>query len=144
MKYAFAAAAAVALAACGGQSDDAPSGGTAPAGAAIQTAEAPPASPEDRGRRLFNECAICHTAKQGDPHRVGPNLFGIVGQEAGKQDGFAYSQALADSGLVWTEENLDAYIENPQGFIRGNRMAYAGQRDAERRADLIAYLKTLK
>ena len=147
MKYAIIFAAALTLAACGAESESAGSGESA-----AQTAEAPsPApsaatttTPEERGRKLFNECAICHTVKEGDPHRVGPNLFGVVGRSAGKADGFAYSKAFTDSDVVWTEENLSAFIENPQAFMRGNRMAYVGQRDAEKRADLIAYLKTLK
>ncbi|WP_428409856.1 c-type cytochrome [Hyphococcus sp.] len=142
MYRSFVLAAAFLLAACGGESD---SSGAAPAapGPSAAASEAP-ATPEERGRRYFNECAVCHTVKQGDAHRVGPNLFGIVGHEAGKQDGFAYSKALAEANIVWTEENLGAFIENPQAFLRGNRMAYAGQRDAQKRADLIAYLKTLK
>jgi cytochrome c len=130
------------LAACGenSASQSAQSSAAAPAA----TASAVPATPEERGRKLFNECAVCHTAKQGDANRVGPNLFGIVGAKAGQVDGFAYSKAMQDSGIVWTEETLNAYLENPQTFMRGNRMAYAGQRDAQKRADIIAYMKTLK
>ncbi len=144
MNRSFVLAAALLIAACGGESDSqgaAPPASTGSAGAATSDA---PATPEERGRRFFNECAVCHTVKQGDAHRVGPNLFGIVGHEAGKQDGFSYSTAMAEANIVWTEENLGAFIENPQAFLRGNRMAYAGQRDAQRRADIIAYLKTLK
>ena len=130
----------LALGACGEQTT---AGGDAPAPAS-QSQAAAPSTPEERGRRQFNECAVCHTAKQGEANRVGPNLFGIYGSEAAMVEGFAYSSALSESGLVWTEENLDAFIENPPAFLRGNRMAYAGQRDAQKRADLIAYLKTLK
>lgn len=139
---ATAIAAALTLAACGAEGESAGSGERAPASAA--PAAAPSMTPEERGRKLFNECAICHTAKEGDPNRVGPNLFGVVGRSAGQADGFAYSKAFMDADIVWTEENLGAFIENPQAFIRGNRMAYVGQRDAEKRADIIAYLKTLK
>ena len=139
MKRFIALAAILALAACGEKAGNA-SSEPAPA---IKAAPAP-ATPEERGRRQFNECAVCHTAKQGEGNRVGPNLFGIAGREAAQADGFAYSKALTESGLVWTDENLNAYIENPPAFLRGNRMAYAGQRDAQKRADLIAYLKTLK
>ncbi len=144
MKYAITTAifAALTLAACGGQSES--SGDSPTPSTASAAAPATPATPEERGRKLFNECAVCHTTKEGEAHRVGPNLFGIVGHPAGKADGFAYSKALTESDIVWTDENLDAYIENPQMFLRGNRMAYVGQRDAEKRADIIAYLKTLK
>jgi cytochrome c len=130
----------LALCACG---DKTASSAAAPAPASKE-ASAPPASPEERGRKQFNECAVCHTAKAGEANRVGPNLFGVAGREAGMVEGFAYSKALTESDIVWTDENLGAFIENPQAFLRGNRMAYAGQRDPEKRADIIAYLKTLK
>ena len=146
MKKFTAFAAFLALAACGdnsaGEQRVQPSGAQAPA--TTTAASDVPATAEERGRKLFNECAVCHTAKQGESNRVGPNLFGIAGAPAGKVDGFAYSKAMQDSGVVWTDEALDAYLANPQTFMRGNRMAYAGQRDAQKRADLIAYLKTLK
>ena len=145
MKYAFAAAAAAALvlAACGEKTESTgPAAATAPA--AAPSAAETPASPEERGRKLFNECAVCHTAKEGEGNRVGPNLFGVVGSTAGTVEGFAYSKAMTESGIVWTDETLDGYLENPMVYIRGNRMAYPGQRDAQKRADIIAYLKTLK
>ena len=138
-RLALSLAACLALAGCGDKTESAGTG----AAPAVRTAEAP-ASPEERGRKLFNECAICHTAKEGEANRVGPNLFAIARSEAGQAEGFAYSKAMASSSIVWTDENLDAFIENPQAFLRGNRMAYVGQRDAEKRADIIAYLKTLK
>ena len=75
-------ACSLALAACGDNSASESVQPTAAAPAA--TASAAPATPEERGRKLFNECAVCHTAKQGDANRVGPNLFGIVGAKAGQ------------------------------------------------------------
>lgn len=139
MKQALFLAAFLALAACG--QEPASDAGSSAAGA-TRSAEAPQ-TPEARGRRQFNECAVCHTVKEGEANRIGPNLYGVIGREAGLVDGFAYSQALRNSGVVWTDEALDAFMENPQGFMRGNRMAYAGQRDAQKRADIIAYLKSL-
>ncbi len=123
---------ASALAGCG-QSD--PNAGSA-AGASGNAAPS--------GRQLFSPCAVCHAVKEGDAARVGPNLYGIVGRQAGADPAFAYSKAMRESGVVWTEDNLDAFIENPQMFIRGNRMGYAGERNAEKRAAIIDYLKTLK
>ena len=67
----------------------------------------------------------------------------VVGREAGSRDDFAYSTAMREAGVTWTEENLDQFLENPQQFIRGNRMAYAGERNADKRAAIIAYLKSL-
>lgn len=132
----------LALAACG---DSSSGGGAQPSAAApAQTASTAPATPEERGRRQFSECAVCHTVKQGEANRIGPNLFGVAGATAGQVEGFAYSKAMKESGIVWTDEELDAFLANPPAYLRGNRMAYAGQRDAQRRADIIAYMKTLK
>lgn len=95
-------------------------------------------------RQLFtNACATCHTAGKGEPNRQGPNLHGVVGRKAGTVPGFAYSSALKDADLVWDEASLDPWLENAQGFRKGTIMVYR-QRDPERRAKLIAYLKTLK
>ena len=147
MKYPFIFAAALILTTCGEKAESAnaptPAASSAAPAEAATVAEAP-VSAEERGRKLFNECAVCHTVKEGDAHRVGPNLFGVVGHTAGTRDGFAYSKAMRESGIVWDDETLGSFIENPQMFLRGNRMAYAGQRDAEKRAAIIAYLNTLK
>ncbi len=98
------------------------------------------------GQDLFYTCAACHEVGNGARNRVGPVLNDIVGRRAATRDGYAYSRAMKEKGaegLVWTPESLDAYLANPRVFVRGTRMAYAGLRDAERRSDLIAYLKTL-
>lgn len=141
MKMIIALTAFLALAACGPKSDDAPASHN---GSSSSKSADIPATAEERGHKLFKECAICHSVKKGDANRVGPNLFGVVGRKAAGVDGFAYSKAMQDSGIIWDDETLSAYLENPQAFLRGNRMAYAGQSDPEKRADLIAYLKTLK
>ncbi len=147
MKYMTAIAALAFLAACSPDAadDSAPKADAADAAAdaSAQTQSDPASTLADRGRRLFNECAVCHSAKEGDANRIGPNLFGVAGSEAGKVDGFGYSQAMASSGVIWDDASLDAFLANPQQFMRGTRMAYAGQRDEEKRAALIAYLKSL-
>ena len=122
------------LAACGG--------GEAPT---LSTEErlARPADPES-GARLARICRTCHEVAEGTGHRVGPNLWGVVGAEAGRHADFAYSQALERSGLVWDEAALDAYLEAPQGLIPGGRMAYDGMADPADRRDVIAYLETLR
>ena len=134
MKKSFAMISLLAAAACG-------EGGSS--GGAERAAYPDASTPEGAGRLSFGQCAVCHTAAQGQPHRIGPNLYGIVGAAAGKADGFAYSAAMRDSGVVWTEEALDAFLENPQDFMRGNRMAYMGEADAETRSNLIAYMRSL-
>lgn len=80
---------------------------------------------------------------EGGANKVGPNLWGVIGSNAGaRETGFKYSKAVAESGLVWTDENLDQYLANPREFIKGNRMAFAGVRKDKDRADVIAYLKS--
>ncbi len=98
----------------------------------------------EAGAKVFRKCAVCHTAGAGDGHKVGPNLWNIVGQPKGAAAGFIYSKAMAEAGGDWTEADLDAYLASPKAFIPDNRMAFAGIRKATDRADLIAYLKTLK
>ena len=146
-------AAALALTACGDNSQSS-AGNEAPSKPAAETktaaaapAEAAPAAektPEERGKIAFRECATCHTVKKDGGNMVGPNLFGVYGREAGKVEDFAYTDAMKESGLVWDEPTLNAYLENPMVYVRGTRMAYPGQKNAEKRADIIAYLKSLK
>ncbi|MHA7871812.1 MAG: c-type cytochrome [Hyphococcus sp.] len=102
-----------------------------------------PSTPSERGRRAFSACAACHAVRPGAVARVGPNLYGVYGRAAGAADGFAYSSALMSSGIVWNNETLDAFIEDPDALIPGNRMSYFGEPDADTRADLIAYLRSL-
>jgi cytochrome c len=75
-------------------------------------------------------------------NRVGPSLHGIVGRTAGTIEGFRYSPANKNSGITWTEEQLFTYLEDPRKTIPGTFMAFAGIKDPQQRADLIAYLKT--
>lgn len=100
----------------------------------------------DRGDDLFRSCAACHQIGPGARNAVGPILNNIVGRRVGSRSGFRYSPAMASAGadgMVWTVEHLDAFLADPRAAMRGNRMAYAGMRDADQRADLIAYMKTL-
>ncbi|WDI30576.1 cytochrome c family protein [Hyphococcus flavus] len=140
-KNSLAIAAFILLASCG---QDASSAGDSAAAAQSSSAETE-LSPAEMGRRIFSQetCATCHTVDEGGANRIGPNLFGVYGRQAGQVEGFAYTNALAQSDVIWDDASLDAFLENPQGFMRGNRMAYVGQRDAEKRAAMIAYIKTL-
>jgi cytochrome c len=94
------------------------------------------------GKAVFQACAACHAADR--TNHVGPGLAGIIGRKAGTAPGFRYSRAMKKSGIVWSEKTLDAYLESPQKAVPGNRMPFAGLKDAEDRADVIAYLATLK
>ena len=97
----------------------------------------------DGGKLFKNACQTCHSAQAGEPHRQGPNLFGIFERLSGQAPGFQYSAALSSANLVWTEENLERWLADPQGLIPGNVMAYV-QRNPDRRKALIDHLKTLK
>jgi cytochrome c len=97
------------------------------------------------GEKVFKKCMACHAVGEGAANKVGPELNGIVGRTAGTVEGFSYSQGMKDagaSGLVWTEENLSKYLENPKGTIPGNKMAFAGLKKEDERANVIAFLKT--
>lgn len=105
------------------------------AGAAM--AEGDPAA----GERVFRQCQACHVI-DAEQNRVGPHLVGVFGREAGGVEGFNYSPAMANSGVVWDEETIAAYLADPRGYISGNRMAFAGLRNPEQIADVIAYMKS--
>jgi cytochrome c len=95
----------------------------------------------ERGRELFKPCRACHVIAPGAPHRVGPNLHGVFGREAGTAPGFAYSQALTGADFVWTAERLDAWLADPKGYLSGSSMSFPGVPDPKDRADLIAWLE---
>jgi cytochrome c len=96
------------------------------------------------GAGVFDRCAICHSDSKGAPAKIGPNLFAIAGRKAATQADFSYSAALKNSGIVWSNDKLDAWIKSPAALVPGNRMSFAGIVNAQQRADLVAYLDTLK
>lgn len=95
------------------------------------------------GERTFRRCVSCHNAAPGAGNLQGPNLWDIVDRDIGSYDGFSYSAAMAGLEGDWTYENLDHFIANPRGWLDGTAMAFAGIRNDEDRADLLAYLQTL-
>ncbi len=106
--------------------------------------EALPAGDATKGESVFKgRAAQCHTAAKGAPHGVGPNLYGLIGRKAGTMDGFAYSKANIESGVVWSREILDVYLDNPKKFMPGTKMSFAGLKKPQDRADIIAYLESL-
>lgn len=90
------------------------------------------------GEAIYSRCAACHSL---DYDRAGPRHCGLFGRRAGTVDGFAYSDAMKRSGIVWSESTLDRFIADPLKTIPGTAMGYAGVKDPKERADLIAYLK---
>ena len=100
------------------------------------------------GKRLFSACQICHiAAAPGTPGAkqmsIGPNLWGVYGRASASTD-FAYSPAMQKADLVWNDETLNAFIENPMKYMPGTRMSFAGEADPQKRQEIIDYLKTLK
>ena len=101
-----------------------------------------------RGEDLFGRCAVCHSPEPGK-QKSGPSLAGVVGRLVGSVEGYyGYSpamQARGQAGVVWTPEDLQAFLADPRGVVPGTRMAAPlGQMDETDLADLVAYLQTLK
>ncbi|ODS01658.1 hypothetical protein AUC69_05170 [Methyloceanibacter superfactus] len=89
-------------------------------------------------------CKVCHTVDKGGATMVGPNLWGVVGHKIAAHEGFTYTPALKKhEGEEWTYENLDHWLTNPQAFAAGTTMAFPGIPDAQKRAEVIAYLRSL-
>lgn len=97
-----------------------------------------------KGKAVFMAtCSICHSAAPGQ-NKIGPTLFGVVGRKTGSVPGYSYSPANKAADLTWDAATLDKYLESPKSVIPKTKMTYAGQKDPTKRADIIAYLETLK
>jgi cytochrome c len=153
-------AVAGALARCGGSQDSAPkesgaptAGAEAPPAAAGTTGAASGTGGEDmatlmakadiaRGKTLFLQCRACHSLNAAnEPGKIGPTLHGVIGRAAGAIAGYAYSDAVAKSGLTWSAENISEWLARPSDFLPGNKMVFIGIKDAQDRANVIAYIQ---
>lgn len=136
------------LAGCGGSQPKSgnqlvvdPSAPTETAQAAPEPAFASLTGDAAAGQAAFMQCRTCHTVN--DTQSIGPHLNGVVGRRMGAVPGFAYSPAMQAGGKTWTPEELYHFLGAPQASVPGTRMAFAGIRDPQRRADLIAWLATI-
>ncbi|MCF6443678.1 c-type cytochrome [Nereida sp. MMG025] len=98
----------------------------------------------EKGEKIFNQCSGCHQVGSGAKDRIGPHLNGVFGSKAGDHEGYRYSNSMQRAradGLVWTAQTLDTFIENPKTLVSKTRMSFRGIKNAQERADLLAYLR---
>lgn len=93
------------------------------------------------GTNVFKKCTSCHTAEKGGPNKIGPDLYNVVGSPKGKHPGYTYSAAMEKKGGNWTYEDLNHFLYDPRQFIPGTKMSFAGIKNDQERADVIAYLR---
>jgi len=142
--------ASLALASCGGEPQDAGPANTETDSSQTEAADAASEASTEAAETIASAepaklamCKACHTFNEGGPNLVGPNLWDSYGKPAASNAGFAYSSALRDAGITWDDEALHAYLENPRIAVPGGKMAFAGMRNEDDRAEVIAYLATL-
>jgi cytochrome c len=99
------------------------------------------AADAEHGKQVFAACAACHSDK---PDAIGPSLRGVYGRTSGSLEDFRYSNAMTRAKLTWNDDNLRAYIKDPQAKVPGNRMPFGGLHDEKDVDDVIAYLKTYR
>ena len=95
------------------------------------------------GEKVFKKCTACHAVGPDAKNKVGPELNGIVGRKVASVEGFKYSPAMTEFGAgdkVWDAATVDAYLADPKGFVPKNKMAFAGLKKDDERANVIAYL----
>ncbi len=100
----------------------------------------------EKGKSLSKQCSQCHTFVKNGAHRIGPNLFGIVGMKIASKPGYAYSKGalkLKEQDYKWDVESLNKFLLKPRQFMPGTKMSYAGLKRASQRAHIVKYLQSL-
>ena len=115
----------------------------APAEVKFDVAALMKAANAELGKEITKKCISCHSFEKGGPNKVGPNLWGIVGSEKAKVDGYKFSSAMIAAGGVWDEESIFTFLHKPSKFIPGTKMSFPGLSKPEDIANVVAYLKTL-
>ncbi len=95
------------------------------------------------GQASFKACAACHSVKAGE-NKIGPSLHGVVGRPSHAVEGFSYSEPMKAYNVTWDAVTLDHYLANPRGVVPGTKMIFVGLKKDDERANVIAYLETLK
>ena len=97
----------------------------------------------ERGKTAAKKCLQCHVFEKDGPNKIGPHLYGVVGQKIAHVAGFAYSSAFTALKGEWTFQSLNEFLYKPAGFAKGTKMSFAGITNHQERADVIAYLNSL-
>jgi cytochrome c len=97
----------------------------------------------EAGKKVFNKCKSCHEVET-PKNKVGPHLVGILGRKAGSVADFKYSDGMANSGIVWNEQTITAYLKDPKDYVKGNKMTFVGIKSDEEITNLLAYLKSVQ
>jgi cytochrome c len=117
--------------------------GAAPAGAAVGVVALLSHADATAGEKDAKKCAVCHSFEESGAAKIGPPLWGVIGRDIGSVEGFSYSAALAGKEGAWDYESLDAFLAEPREWAPGTKMAFAGLKKPEERADIILYLRSL-
>jgi len=94
----------------------------------------------DKGKKVFNKCAACHSITEGGGNKIGPALYSILGREMASVNNFKYSKALSQFGKSWGFDEMNAFLTKPAKYIKGTKMAFAGLKNDEDRASVILYM----
>ena len=92
------------------------------------------------GEKVFKKCTACHMIATGGKNMIGPNLWSVIGRQAGVVSDYKYSKAMVAYGKEWTFEEMNSYLIKPQAYVKGTKMAFAGLRKEKDRASVILYL----
>ncbi|UAT42680.1 cytochrome c family protein [Anaplasmataceae bacterium AB001_6] len=95
----------------------------------------------EAGKKVFAKCVSCHNIAKGSPNKVGPSLWNVVGNDKATVSSFPYSKAMLAKGGVWDYDALFVYLNKPQAYVKGTRMAFVGIKNYEQIADLILYMR---
>ena len=94
------------------------------------------------GEKVFKKCTACHMIAAGGKNMIGPNLWSVIGRQAGVVSDYKYSKAMVAYGKEWTFEEMNSYLIKPQAYVKGTKMAFAGLRKEKDRASVILYMNS--